>query len=236
MKRSALTLIVLVASAFAHADEKPDGTPGVAKPLTWDQPLPADSPSPWACDTDTLVSGKRCHFDALAKPRAVDDPAAQHKKNDDALGALVRSVCTQVALSPDAALVADVQSMCSERMSAVAKSCGKDDAHALVDDRGRFAPSAKACYGALRAGVDAVKQATDAWAPCCHCLAAAKCAASFSGCALGFADGKKPTIARPCIEATCADDCRAAGMLLFPPTANAPVGPATTKSTSATDL
>jgi hypothetical protein len=131
---------------------------GGAEPTPLRQPAEPDrSPSIQACTFDTLRTSTGCFFDS--QPIQNDTDAAkkkQAKTNLDLATALGASACERRALPSgiDAKERRERISSCAARVAKAAEvSCSLDGVEALLDAEGRFAKSARQCYGDLAAAL-----------------------------------------------------------------------------------
>lgn len=186
------------------------------RPLRFDPPAATDQPNPWACTAGTLLDEKSCIFDSSAKPGG--DKRAWRKKNAKVAADLGAQLCPELSrgtdeVEPDPELL----KACLEAINDAGTTCGRVDDRALLDEQGRFSPTAGHCYARLRDATQRVRQAADVWSGCCQCLASSGCAPSKTSCALNLAQGNTSGPARTCVQEHCAGTCRPVLLLTEPP-------------------
>ena len=126
---------------------------GGADPTPLSQPTEPDrSPSAQACTADTLRLSTECFFDA--NPTQNDSDAARKKQaqvNLDLAARLVSNACQRRAMPAglDAKEKSARVNACTNRAAKMLENCSLDGVDALLDADGRFAKSAKRCYGDL---------------------------------------------------------------------------------------
>jgi len=196
------TGLLLVLSVAAQSPKAP-------APGSLGAPPVADaSPTAWSCTVETLSSGKDCIFESEASKST--DLAAQSEKNVRFLRELSPQACARAARSSgkvDKVLV----ELCQREFSAVAETCGLSGEWPLLDAKGRFAPSARACYVALSEVLQKVSFAASTTSQCCQCLAAG-CKTSPDRCYRDLAKGTPDKAMRACLADTCAQECSAVGV------------------------
>ena len=131
---------------------------GGAEPTPLRQPAEPDrTPSIQACTFDTLRTSTGCFFDSQPAQNETDAAKKkQAKTNLDLATALGTSACERRAMPSgiDARERRDRISSCTARVAkAVEASCSLDGVEALLDAEGRFAKSARQCYGDLAAAL-----------------------------------------------------------------------------------
>jgi hypothetical protein len=130
-----------------------DGASTVS-PQALDAPPVADeTPTAWSCTVDTLRAGRECVFEA--ELTAAEPTREQGSSNVRLVQEMARTLCAEASRSPsDASSPSDraIASTCERRTLSVAEERCALEETVLVDAKGRFSPSARACYRAL-AGV-----------------------------------------------------------------------------------
>ena len=225
MRIGVFVAAALAAAAVARADESMSS----ADPRLFAEPRADESPSPYACTVDTLVSGTKCFFESTAPAAA--DPARQAVENAAAAARLADRACQHAARHP-LEPIPDPEALasCKRSFAEKAAACGVDGSRPVLDAEGRFGGEFRLCYAALSEVLARAQTSARTSAPCCRCLVAEKCAASADRCS---ADGSTrlldPAAAR-CAEERCRDTCRALVPAAAPPPETAgkapPRGPA----------
>jgi hypothetical protein len=202
--RCLFVVAALVACAAARAgwDRPP---PPVADPRLGAPPQADPSPTGWACNLDTLVSGESCVFEA--DPPGLADPPRQAAENVAGVVALAPVACARAARRPaDPRPEPGAVALCRREFEERARTCNVDGG-AVLDTTGHFAARGRACYGRLQEVLTRARFLAAAAGPCCACAVENGCAASAEAChraAAGF------TLERPaCVERACAQACQA---------------------------
>ncbi len=176
----------------------------------------------WECTTDSLVSGERCVFQGAEVEGAKADP----KANVQAMTDLAKSLCAlHLAPSERNSSTDAVEAHCKTEVATVAKdACASRGP--LVDDQGRFVPSAKGCYRALTEVRQHTEWQASTLAPCCACLAAQHCVAAANKCV----ESAQAQASVEAANARCAlASCESACVGLLPESDEAPEPSGSTK-------
>jgi hypothetical protein len=158
---------------------------------------PPPAATAWSCTAETLASGALCVFEGS------DDAPPDRGGEELAAEACARAARPGAASPPDAAVL----ELCTARFRARARECAAAGAPAAVDARGRFPPSARACYAALAEVLAGARTMAALGGRCCACLAANGCARSAVDCNRDLARGTMPDGARRCFADACAEAC-----------------------------
>lgn len=126
-----------------------DGSPASSPQSLESPPVADDSPTAWSCTADTLRSGKECVFEAELTPSQPNKEQAT--SNVHTIQQLGRTLCAEAARprSEDAKADSNLATTCEKKYAAAAERCDLEGTVAIVDAKGRFAPSARACYRAI---------------------------------------------------------------------------------------
>jgi hypothetical protein len=179
----------------------------------FDPPRADNSPTAFACTSETLASGAECVFEGkVDASNAAEAPARLRGMASATCDAALKS-----AAADDAKVLRDG---CMARVQAAADRCAPQGA--VVDSAGRFTSQGKSCYRALSEARNQSASLANAAPNCCECLARNHCAGAGEGCVA--------SAARSNLKASCGSDaCDAAcAELLF----SAP-GPVARSSSSA---
>jgi len=198
------TGLLLVLSVAAQSPKAP--APGSLSAPPQAEP----SPTAWSCTVETLSSGKDCIFESKARKSTDQDPSAQEAANVRTVRELAPQVCGRAARSggkADKVLV----DMCQRQFSAAAETCGLSGELPLLDEKGRFAPAARACYVALSEVLQKASFAASIATQCCQCLAAS-CKTPAERCYRDLVKGTPDKSARACLADTCAQECSGVGV------------------------
>jgi hypothetical protein len=180
--------------------------PPAADPRLYAPPAAREAATAFACTAETLVSGADCILESDAPLSA--DPAAQLRDNAALAAAMATWACAAAAREPSQpAPDPDVKARCEKAFRERALGCGADGARALLDVRGRFAPEARLCYSALGEALAQARSMASMSAPCCRCLAAARCA-ELGRCHRELLSGSPDGRTAACLRASCAEECR----------------------------
>src|SRR5512139_2435452 len=204
MRIGVFVVAVLAVAAIARAEESMSS----ADPRLFAEPRADESPSPYACTADTLVSGAKCFFESTAPAAA--DPARQAAENAATAAKLGDRACQHAARHPlDPIPDPDVLAWCKRTFSEKAASCGTEGTRPVLDAEGRFGGEFRLCYAALSEVLARAQTSARTSAPCCRCLVAEKCARSAARCNADAVSKLLDAPAARCAEERCRDACRA---------------------------
>jgi hypothetical protein len=199
-----LLLVTALAAALARAEEPAPA----ADPRLFAEPSADSSPTPYACNVETLSSGARCIFESLA-PQA-SDPRRQAVENAQAAARLADALCAKAARHPQEPIPdADVLASCKRTFVEKAMGCGADGTRPILDEGGRFGPEFRVCYSAMSEALARARTMAGSSGPCCRCLVAAKCAASGERCNEETMMRTLEGAAARCAAESCREACRA---------------------------
>lgn len=191
LRIAAVTCLLATQAADARA-QQPDRR--LAAP-----PRADTSPTGYSCTVDTLISGADCVFEGNPTSRG---PGVASRSLADAGSKL----CSAAARPPgEARPDAGVRAACKAEVVRSLDRCGASQAP-LVDAGGRFLPSSRACYAALGNALARARTLAATVAPCCRCLAEARCGDARAcvkqglGKVLSGAEGK-------CAARACSSEC-----------------------------
>lgn len=128
----------------------PNDGSGAASAQSLEAPPVADeSPTAWSCTADTLRSGKECVFEAELTP--ADPNKDQAASNIRTIQDMARTLCAEASKSSSTEGKPDrnLATTCEKKYAAAAERCSLEGTSPIVDAKGRFAPSARACYRAI---------------------------------------------------------------------------------------
>lgn len=185
----------------------PDGNaPALPPEALAAPPVADDSPTAWACTIDTLRAGKECVFEADPPAGAASD--SQDTANRKLLQDVAKALCSEAVGTiregrPDATLTA----LCERRYTTAVDQCGLEGTAPVVDAKGRFAPTARACYRALSAVLQDVQFMATVASPCCECAARAGCPGSGDRCYSDVSQQLSPPATLACLNDRCSDAC-----------------------------
>jgi hypothetical protein len=204
MRIGVVVVAALAAAAVAEAEESMSS----ADPRLFAEPRADESPTPYACTADTLVSGTRCYFESTAPAAA--DPARQAVENAATAARLADRACQHAARHPlDPIPDPEVLAWCKRTFAEKAAACGADGSRPVLDGEGRFGGEFRLCYAALSEVLARAQTTARTSAPCCRCLVAEKCAASADRCNADALSRLLDGAAARCAEERCRDACRA---------------------------
>ncbi|MCP3142140.1 hypothetical protein [Pyxidicoccus xibeiensis] len=193
----------------------PDGNaPAIPPEALAAPPVADDSPTAWACTIDTLRAGKECVFEAdlSSVPRGADQDDANRKLFQDA----ARALCAEaVGTARDGLPDAKLTTLCAKRFTTAVDQCGLEGNEPVVDDKGRFAPGARACYRALSSVLQEVQFMATVASPCCECAARNGCPGTGDRCYADVSQQLAAPSTLACLSDRCADACSLA--LPMPP-------------------
>jgi hypothetical protein len=216
---TSLAALLVAGAARAEAPRPPPA----ADPRLYAPPSVREEATGFACSVETLVSGADCVLESDAP--ASTDTVAQARDNEALAASLSGWACAFAARAPgDPAADRGVLAQCEKAFKEQALGCGAEGARALLDGRGLFAPEARRCYAALGEVLASTRTMAATTAPCCRCLAAARCLDG-DRCHRDLLGGAVPSRASACLQASCATACRS----FLPDAAPAPAKPAATE-------
>jgi hypothetical protein len=193
-------LTMVLGAAFIPLARGEDPRPGPPVEAT------DNSPTPFACSVDTLLSGTHCtlEFDS----GKTTDLKGTTDRNVKAATALGPKLCAKVArLRDEDTADADLQRYCELSFRSVAAaSCSLAGARALFDDAGHFAEGASGCYEALGQILSRTRSMAALTAKCCRCAARA-CKLTVNQCNDRMIRGAASDETAACARSKCADEC-----------------------------
>jgi hypothetical protein len=212
MKAMLLSLLLLGAAPSGPA---PSSLPPEAMGAP---PLVDASPTAWACTIDTLRAGKECVFEAELPPPGAAN-ADQETANVKLLQDASRALCSEaVSQARDGSPDDKLTSVCERKYAAVVGRCGIDGQSPIVDAKGRFAPSARACYRALSTVLQDVQLMASVASTCCECAARSKCPGNGEACYADVSRQQAGPSTLACMDERCRDACS----MMLPPSASIP--------------
>ncbi|CAM3382694.1 hypothetical protein G4177_30090 [Corallococcus sp. ZKHCc1 1396] len=212
MKAMLLSLLLLGAAP-------PGAAPSSLPPEALGAPPLVDaSPTAWACTIDTLRAGKECVFEAELPPSGAPD-ASVESANIKLLQDASRALCSE-AISHARDGVADPKlvSVCERKYTTVVGRCGLEGQSPVVDAKGRFSPSARACYRALSSVLQEVQLMATVASSCCECSARSQCPGNGEACYADVSRQQAGPGALACLDERCRDACS----MMLPPSASIP--------------
>lgn len=207
--------LLLLAAPWARGEDPRPGPP--VEPTD-------DSPTPFACSAETLLSGAQCTLEFV--PAKATDTAAMAEKNIRLVSALGLRLCPKVSrLRDEEKADSDLQKYCAARFeTAAAANCTLEGGGVVLDGAGNFAVGSFACYSALAQVLSRTRTMAALTFRCCRCAAKA-CKLTQTQCNDRMVRGAASDATAECARTQCADECETTPGLaarLPPPPSDAP--------------
>ncbi|MET0403681.1 MAG: hypothetical protein ABW123_14815 [Cystobacter sp.] len=164
-------------------------------------------PTAWACTVETLRAGHECIFESEVATSS--DVKGQASGNVRTLRDISPALCTQAArppsgIAPDKALLAQ----CERKYAEAAEDfCGLEGKQPVIDAKGRFAPSARACYRQLSLVLQDISMMATVATACCQCAQKQGCPGSGERCHENVSRQELGASALACLSSQCGSAC-----------------------------